>query len=131
MARMTKKKKGGKFGRSINDQKMPKSRYKDKRGEGRGGEGIRKHLEFIRKQPRYGAAGKVGRMKIARTFKSASPCDLTSMGHFSFPSFLFLSVGCATPFSRPQPAALPLSLSPPFPFHAFSSFLRVESRHLS
>lgn len=37
MARMTKKKKGRKFGRSINDQKMPKSRYKDKRG--RGGEG--------------------------------------------------------------------------------------------
>lgn len=34
MARMTKKKKGGKFGRSINDQKMPKSRYKDKRGRG-------------------------------------------------------------------------------------------------
>lgn len=29
---------GGKFGRSINDQKMSKSRYKNKRGEGRGGD---------------------------------------------------------------------------------------------
>lgn len=80
----------------------------------------------MRKQPRYGVAGKVGRMKIARTFKSASPCDLTSMGHFSFPSFLFIRRPRAPPFSRAQPA---LSLSLPFP--RVSSFLRADSRHLS
>lgn len=90
--------------------KISKSRW-SKGGGREGKEGIRKHLEFIRKQPRYGAAGKVGRMKIARTFKSASPCDLTSMGHFSFPSFLFLSVGCARLLFLGRSPLLSLSLS--------------------
>ena len=72
--------------------KIRESRRNKRARRGRlGRRGTRRHSEFVRKQPRYGAAGKVGRMKIARTFKSASPCDLTSMGHFSFllPSPLF------------------------------------------
>lgn len=59
-------------------------------------------------------------MKIARTFKSASPCDLTSMGHFSFPSFLFLSVGCARLLFLGRSPLLSLSLFPSMRFLPFA-----------